>query len=81
MRPYNQEILDKVLKFVNKYYQEHHSSPTINEVAAGVGAARSTRQILRKQNFWLKIWLMNFTQPTPLGDRVNSRNSLNQRDC
>ena len=24
MRPYNQETLDKVLKFVNKYYQEHH---------------------------------------------------------
>ena len=42
MRPYNQETLDKVLKFVNKYYQEHHSSPTINEVAAGVGVARST---------------------------------------
>lgn len=42
MRPYNQETLDKVLKFVNKYYQEHHASPTINEVAAGVGVARST---------------------------------------
>ena len=42
MRPYNQETLDKILKFVNKYYQEHHSSPTINEVAAGVGVARST---------------------------------------
>ena len=42
MRPYNQETLDTILKFVNKYYQDHHSSPTINEVAAGVGVARST---------------------------------------
>ncbi len=30
------------MKFVNKYYQEHHSSPTINHVAEGVGVARST---------------------------------------
>ena len=30
------------MKFVNKYYQEHHSSPTINDVAEGVGVARST---------------------------------------
>lgn len=42
MRPYNQETLDTILKFVNKYYQEHHSSPTISEVATGVGVARST---------------------------------------
>lgn len=42
MRPYNQETLDTILKFVNKHYQEYHSSPTINEVAAGVGVARST---------------------------------------
>ena len=38
----NQETLDRILKFVNKYYQEHHSSPTINDVAEGVGVARST---------------------------------------
>lgn len=42
MRPYNQETLDTILRFVNKYYQDHHASPTINEVTAGVGAARST---------------------------------------
>ena len=42
MRTKNQETLDRILKFVNKYYQEHHSSPTINDVAEGVGVARST---------------------------------------
>ena len=42
MRTKNQETLDRILKFVNKYYQEHHSSPTINDVAEGVGIARST---------------------------------------
>ena len=42
MRTKNQETLDRILKFVNKYYQDHHSSPTINDVAEGVGVARST---------------------------------------
>ena len=42
MRTKNKETLDKILKFVNKYYQVHHSSPTINDVAEGVGVARST---------------------------------------
>lgn len=28
--------------FVNKYYQKHHSSPTINNVAEGIGVTRST---------------------------------------
>ena len=42
MRTKNQETLDRILKFVNKYYQELHSSPTINDVAEGVGVARST---------------------------------------
>ena len=42
MRTKNQETLDRILKFVNKYYQEHHSSPTINDVAEGIGVARST---------------------------------------
>ena len=32
----------KILKFVNKYYQENRVAPTISEVAAGVGVARST---------------------------------------
>ena len=42
MRTKNQETLDRILKFVNKYYQEYHSSPTINDVAEGVGVAIST---------------------------------------
>ena len=54
MRTKNQETLDRILKFVNKYYQEHHSSPTINDVAEGVGVARSTThrylQELRDRN-------------------------------
>ena len=43
MRTKNQETLDRILKFVNKYYQEYHSSPTINDVAEGVGVARLSR--------------------------------------
>ncbi len=42
MRTKDQGTLDKILKFVNKYYQENRVAPTISEVAAGVGVARST---------------------------------------
>lgn len=44
MRPFSQEKLDAVLKYVSSYFQKHHSSPTIIEVAEGVGMARSTTQ-------------------------------------
>ena len=42
MRSKDQGTLDRILKFVGKYYQNNHSSPTIDEVADGVGVARST---------------------------------------
>ena len=42
MRTKDQGTLDKILKFVNKYYQDNRVAPTISEVAAGVGVARST---------------------------------------
>ena len=42
MRTKDQETLDKIMKFVNKYYHENRVAPTISEVAAGVGVARST---------------------------------------
>ena len=42
MRTKNQGTIDKILKFVNKYYQENRVAPTISAVAAGVGEARST---------------------------------------
>jgi repressor LexA len=42
MRTKDQGTLGKILKFVNKYYQENRVAPTISEVAAGVGVARST---------------------------------------
>ena len=42
MRKKDQETLDKILKYVDKYYQENRIAPTISEVAEGVGVARST---------------------------------------
>ena len=42
MRSKNQGTLDEILKFVNKYFQENQKAPTINDVSAGVGVARST---------------------------------------
>ena len=42
MRTKDQETLDKIMKFVNKYYRDNRIAPTISEVASGVGVARST---------------------------------------
>lgn len=42
MRPFNQEYLNKILKFVNKYYQDNRTAPTISEVSSCVGVPRST---------------------------------------
>lgn len=42
MRTKDHEILERILKFVNKYYQENRIAPTISEVSEGVGVARST---------------------------------------
>lgn len=42
MRTKDQGIFDKILRFVNKYYQNKHSAPTIDDVAEGIGIARST---------------------------------------
>lgn len=42
MRSKDGETLDAILKFINRYYQERHESPTISEIAEGLGTARST---------------------------------------
>ena len=42
MRTKDQGTLDRILKFVNKYYQENRTAPTISEIAEGIGVARST---------------------------------------
>lgn len=42
MRTKDQGTLDEILKFVNRYFQDRHRSPTIAEVAAGVGVSRAT---------------------------------------
>lgn len=42
MRSKDQKTLDRILRFVNEYYRKNLSSPTISDVAEGVGVARST---------------------------------------
>lgn len=44
MRSKDKTTLSQILDFVNRYYREYHSSPTIMDVAEGVGVARSTTQ-------------------------------------
>ena len=42
MRRKSQDTLEKIMKFVNRYFQENHFSPTIDAVSEGVGVPRST---------------------------------------
>jgi len=42
MRAKNQETLDRILKFINRYYQENRIAPTIREISESTGVARST---------------------------------------
>lgn len=42
MRSKDQKTLDRILSFVNEYYRENLTSPTISDVAEGIGVARST---------------------------------------
>lgn len=42
MRSKDQGTLDKILKYVNRYFQNNHSSPTMDEIADGVGVAKTT---------------------------------------
>ncbi len=42
MRTKDQEILNTIMEFVTKHYQENLAAPTITDVAEGIGVARST---------------------------------------
>ena len=42
MRSKDQGTLDRILRFVNKYFQINHSAPTMDEIAEGVGVAKAT---------------------------------------
>ncbi len=42
MRSKSQETLDVILRFVNKYYHENLTAPTITDIAEGVGVGRTT---------------------------------------
>lgn len=42
MRSKSQALIDKIYSFINDYYGLKHSSPSVNEIAKGVGVAKTT---------------------------------------
>ena len=42
MRHKSPELMDAIKEFVNKYYREHHRSPSTPTIAAAVGVTRNT---------------------------------------
>lgn len=42
MRSKNPELMDAICNFVDLYYRENHVSPSVNEIAKGVGVSKAT---------------------------------------
>ena len=42
MRSKNPEVMNAICTFVDQYYREHHASPSVNEIAQGVGVSKAT---------------------------------------
>ena len=42
IRKKNPEIMQEIKTFVDDYYFEYHSSPTLQKIADGVGISRTT---------------------------------------
>lgn len=42
MRSKNKALMDKICDFVNDYYKMYRKSPSVNEIAKGVGVAKTT---------------------------------------
>ena len=44
MRSKNPEVMNAICTFVDQYYREHHASPSVNEIAQGVGVSKATSE-------------------------------------
>ena len=42
MRSKNPELMNAIKEFVNKYYREHHTSPSTQTIGEAVGVTKST---------------------------------------
>ena len=42
MRSKNLEVMNAICTFVDQYYRENHASPSVNEIAKGVGVSKAT---------------------------------------
>lgn len=42
MRSKNPEVMQKICAFVDRYYRDKHVSPSVKEIAVGVGVSRAT---------------------------------------
>ena len=42
MRSKNPEVMNAICTFVDQYYRENHASPSVNEIAKGVGVSKAT---------------------------------------
>ena len=44
MRPIDQNAMDAILRYVNEYYRENHTSPTIRQISEATGVSKSKTQ-------------------------------------
>ena len=44
MKYRNSDIMDRIIPFVNDFYRDNHRSPSLRQISAGTGIARTTLQ-------------------------------------
>ncbi len=42
MRSKSQQLMNEISAYVDQYYSERHTTPSVNEIAKGVGIAKTT---------------------------------------
>ncbi len=42
MRSKSQQLMNEISAYVDQYYSERHTAPSVNEIAKGVGIAKTT---------------------------------------
>ena len=46
MRPIDQNAMDAILRYVNDYYRENHTSPTIRQISEATGVSVNVNEFL-----------------------------------
>ena len=68
MRSKSQQLMNEISAYVDQYYSERHTAPSVNEIAKGVGIAKTTSYRYLARHFKLRRSIcLIFRQPEGRG--------------